>query len=95
MSYRGRIESLKLRTDSRIVAARKGGLKYYWGNFASPDERYLLFIGAPVGIMGPEGETEVQLTEQLFALMTWVRTKLKSAGFEGSPQLYVQWEEDI
>jgi len=90
------IESLEARTDERIVAARKAGLKFYWGNFSSPDERYLLFIGAPVGVMGPENQTEARLSNEDFEKLTAsVSTKLKSAGLEGSPQLHVQWQDDV
>lgn len=90
------IDSLETRSDERIAAARKAGLKFYWGNFGSPDERYLLFVGAQVGIMGPENQAEVQLSDAEFdAVATSVRTKLASAGFEGSPQLHVQWQDDL
>ena len=46
------LEALETRTDPRVVAARKVGLRAYFGNFAAPDERFLLFIGAQIGVLG-------------------------------------------
>ena len=90
------IEALETRSESRVVAARKAGLKCYWGNFGAPGERYLLFIGAQIGVMGPENQTEVQLSAvDLEALATSVRTKLGAAGLEGTPGLHVQWQSDL
>ncbi len=89
------IEGLETRTDERIAAARQAGLKFYWGNFDSPNERYLLFIGAQIGIMGPENQIEVQLDDAEFeTLASAVRTKLSTSGLEGLPQLHIQWQED-
>jgi hypothetical protein len=46
--------------------------------------------------MGSENQAEVQLSDAEFdAVATSVRTKLASAGFEGSPQLHVQWQDDL
>ena len=44
------IEDIELRSDRRIVAARKAGLDHYWGNFGEPHEKYLLFIGHKIGV---------------------------------------------
>lgn len=90
------IERLETRADGRIVAARQAGLRFYLGNFGAPDERYLLFIGAQVGIVGPENQAELQLSDAEFEAITKdVPIKLAAAGFAGVPQLYVQWQEDV
>jgi hypothetical protein len=89
------IESLETRSDWRIVAAKKAGLKYYWGNFGVPEERYLLFIGAQIGVFGSENQTELHLSDSEFTnVVNSVRPKLTLAGLEGSPQLYVHWQTD-
>ena len=90
------IEALETRSDPRIVAARKAGLKCYWGNFGAPGERYLLFVGAQIGVMGPEGQLEVQLSAgDLEALAASVQAKLGKAGLEGTPGLHAQWQTDF
>lgn len=89
-------EALELRSDARLLAAKRGGLKVYWANFGGLGERYLLFIGMPMGILGPENELEVRLTpEQVKELLDSTREKLLEAGLPGEPALYMQWEEDV
>ena len=39
------IDSLERRSHPEIIRARKAGLDHYWGNFAAPGERNLLFVG--------------------------------------------------
>jgi hypothetical protein len=82
--------------DARIRAARKVGLKYYSANFGGLCERYLLFIGTSLGILGPENKLEVQLgPEPLREMMDLTNERLLRAGLSGKPALYIQWEEDI
>jgi hypothetical protein len=50
----GDIEALEERSDARVAAARKSGLKYYWANFSDDMPKYLLFVGTEFGIIGPE-----------------------------------------
>ena len=89
------MEAIETRADPRIVVARKVGLKSYWGNFAAPDERYLLFIGAQVAVMGPENQSEVTLTLAEFeAVVASVRAKLEAAGLKGTPSFHIHWQPD-
>ncbi len=89
------IEAIETRSDPRIVAARKAGLKSYWGNFGAPDEQYLLFIGAQLAVMGPENQAEVTLgVPELEAVVASVREKLEAAGLAGMPSLHIQWQPD-
>jgi hypothetical protein len=48
------IEGLEMRSDPRVLATRKVRLKHYWANFGAQGERYLLFVGAQLGVLGPE-----------------------------------------
>ena len=92
----GEIEGLETRADPRMVAARKAGLKTYWGNFRAPGDRYSLFVGALLGDMGPEGRAEIALSEADMRTMSdTVRSKLAQAGFHGTPGLHVQWRTDV
>ena len=91
----GEIQRLEDRTDERIVAARNAGLEFYWGNFDVPCEKYLLFIGAQIGVVGPENQIEVQIGDTEFeAIATLVQTKLVAAGLAGTPRLHIQWQGD-
>ena len=89
------ITTLETRCDARVVAARKIGLKTYWGNFGAPGERYLLFIGAELGVLGPENHAEIRLgSVDLQKIIDDTSAKLRSAGFAGDAQLYLQWKAD-
>ena len=55
------IEGLEMRSDPRVLATRKVRLKHYWANFGAQGERYLLFVGAQLGVLGPEGEPSLYL----------------------------------
>lgn len=89
------IESLEDRTDSRMLAARRAGLKHYWGNFGAPGERYLLFVGAQLAKLGPENSSELsQSSRDLLAVMESTKVKLGAAGLTGEPSFYLQWQPD-
>jgi hypothetical protein len=90
------IQGLELRSDSRIVAARKAGLKHYWGNFGGLSERHLLFIGAQLGVLGPENAGEINLSQnELQTLVDRTRARLEEAGLAGQPSFYLQWHPDV
>ena len=90
------IEALEERSDARLVAARKYGLKHYWGNFGVPGERWLLFVGANIGIFGVENQSEAQFeSEALQRLFIETESKLRQAGFDETPKLYLQWQPEV
>lgn len=94
--YEITIDEFEDPNDPRKKAARKAGLKYYSGNFGGRGERYLLFIGAELGILGPENVMEVNLVfDELQTVIHATREKLVIGGFNGEPGLYLQWEEDV
>lgn len=89
------IEPLEERSDHRLVAARKNGLKHYWGNCGLPGEKWLLFVGASLGKFGVEGQPNAEFDKQsLQSLMAETESKLRQAGFDQVPKLYLQWQED-
>jgi hypothetical protein len=78
------------------MAARKVGLRYYWGNFGRLEEKYLLFVGAQLGILGPENAQEIKLEPtEVQDLFERTRTKLNEAPLVGEPSLYLQWQPDV
>jgi hypothetical protein len=86
---------LEDRSDPRLHAARRAGLKYFWANFGAPGERYLLFIGTELGIFGPENRMEFQIpSEKLREIFDTTSVKLKAAGISSEPFLVVQWLPD-
>ena len=89
------VEALETRSDPRVVAARRAGLKFYWGNFGAPAEKYVLLIGAQVAVMGPENQSEVQMSgAEIDMMISTVRAKLTTAGLDGEPRLHVQWQPE-
>ena len=92
---RDEIAALEARSDVRMVAARRAALKHYWGNFGKPGERYLLFVGAKLAILGPENISELTLTSHdLQSVIELTKSKIRAAGLSGEPSLYLQWERD-
>jgi hypothetical protein len=92
---RDEIEALENRSDPRMLAARKAGLKHYWGNFGAPGDKYLLFIGAQLAKLGPENSSEMTLSSRdLQSTMESTKAKLQAAGLTGDPLLHLQWEPD-
>jgi hypothetical protein len=93
---RNEIENLETRSDARMVAARKAGLRHFWANFGAPGERHLLFIGAQLAIMGPENKLELAMqSQELLTLMESTKAKLHTAALAGEPSLYLQWKPDV
>ena|SRR5712671_1103960 len=89
---RHEIEGVERRSDPRVAAARRVGLKCYYGG---PDTKYLLFIGAELGVLGPENAYEINLSSNaLRDLFDKTRAKLNEAGLAGEPSLHLQWMPD-
>ena len=95
MRYEITIDESEDNDDKRVQAARKAGLQNYSGNFGGLEERYLLFIGSRLGLLGAENKSEVNLPwDELQTLMETTKAKLHAAGLPGDPALYLQWEPD-
>lgn len=90
------VEGVEGRTDRRVVAARRAGLKCYWGNFGGLEEYHLLFIGAELGKLGAENSESVNIPlGALQEIIEVTKAKLIEAGFEDAPSFHLQWEPDI
>ncbi|HVS34952.1 MAG TPA: hypothetical protein VMS17_05180 [Gemmataceae bacterium] len=89
------LEALELRSHRAVVNAKKAGLEHYWGNFGAPGERYLLFVGKPLGKLGVEDSTEIRVSpEQFVQIATDVAGRLVKAGFSDTPSLFLQFQAD-
>lgn len=90
-------EGLELKTDSRLLRARDAHLEYWWGNFAVDElqEACYLFVGKLLATVGHEGVYNlVHSPAELASLFERTDSRLASAGVEGDPALYVQFEPD-
>ena len=86
------IDAIDEGTDQRVIAANSQDLEYYCSDLSSFDKQYFLFIGEDIAVLGRDDEVEAELTaEEYNAITESVRAKLKRAGFEEPPQLYMQW----
>lgn len=89
------VPGLEARSDPRLQSARKFGLKTYWGNFGLPGERYLLFIGSRLAVLGPENDASLSMDPATLAgLVDETDRKLEAAGFRGAPALHIEWMPD-
>jgi hypothetical protein len=89
------VVALENRSHEKIIVARRYGLKYYWGNFAAPNSKYLLFIGDELGIIGLENRRQIHFrAEDLAKRMKETETKLSRAGIAELPALYLEWQTD-
>lgn len=87
------VEQLELRQHSLIVRARSASLQNYWGNFGEAEPKYVVLIGKKLSILGVENSAEFIVSQTgLIELMTDVRRKLESAGFDKEPELILQLE---
>ena len=89
------ITALEDRSHPLLVVARRNGLKHYWGNFATPNSKWLLFIGDKLGILGLENEWEIQIRhDDLSDRMNEVEAKLRLTGIDEPPILCMAWQPD-
>lgn len=93
---RDEVEGIELRSDKRIMAARQAGLMYHWGNFGGLEEKYFLFIGAQIALIGVENEKAIEISsDNLQNIIESTTLKLTEVGFKIAPSLYIQWQQDI
>lgn len=89
------IEGIELRSDARVAVARRLGLNYYFGNFGGLQERYLLFIGLQIGVLGIGNSKEMRFSlPNLQISFDSTAAKLKDAGFAETPELHITWQPD-
>lgn len=89
-------DSLEQRTDPRQIAAKRAGLNCYWGNFGGDAERYLLFVGRQIGILGLENDLTLDTpAAELTSLIADTIQRLSSADFKDDAGLHLEWIADV
>jgi hypothetical protein len=90
-----RVEALETRNDPTLEAARRAGLKHYWGQFGDMPVKYVLFVGDKLAVLGAENERAAVIDrDALIHRMAVVDEKLQQAGLGGPARLYLEWEPD-
>ena len=90
------LDELESRSHPMQIAARNSGLENYWGIFAAPNERYLLFVGKLLGKIGVEDRMEIEIEGDDFAKTAKViGEKLSESGLFGTATLYVEYQPDV
>jgi hypothetical protein len=85
------VELCELRMHPLMIKARDESLQNYWSNFDLPGEKYFLFVGKLIGIVGREDDSEVRVSpDVLNGIITFTTAKLSKAGIEGEPALFMQ-----
>jgi YD repeat-containing protein len=65
-------------------------------NFGGLEEKHLLFVGAQLGVLGPENTDEINLSSnELQDIFDKTRAKLNEAALVGDPSLYLKWQPDV
>ena len=90
------IDALETRSDHRQLAAREAGLKSYWGNFGGIEERYVLFVGTELAVLGPEAKPCLSLTSgELQTTITQTGERLNRVGIDEAVGLHIEFQEDV
>jgi hypothetical protein len=88
----GLLTALEAGAESRLIAARRAGLKAYWGKVTDGGE-YFLLIGTMLGSFGIEGSEHLLASdEELTEVAKLTRERLARAGLRGVAGLHVQLE---
>ena len=89
------IELLESRNDPRQRAAKQAGLSSYWGNFGGSDERYLLFVGEEIAVLGVENLPRISVTSrQLADISESTEVALAKVHLSGDFALHLEWLKD-
>ena len=84
------VEGLERRVDPRLSAARKAGLRTYWGRPTDGDP-YFLLVGHEVGKFGIENTISSTLNvADLQTVTDGTSEKLRQAGFDLQPAFHFQ-----
>jgi hypothetical protein len=89
------IDGIENRKDVRMVAARSAGLKAYWSKYGERRERFVLFIGTEIAVLGPEDRKEASVASAVLSgIIMSTKERLDSAGMHSDPSLHFQWLAD-
>jgi hypothetical protein len=86
---------LEEKKDHRQLAARKVGLRSYWGNFGVTSDSYQLLVGTELGVFGVEGSAAKTLDAAAMSqIFSETSSKLKYGQLEGQIALHILWQPD-
>lgn len=86
------LETFETCSAPQCKAAQDAGLQTHLGRLTDGEDCFL-YVGCRVGWLGLEFDGHVQVTiDELAAIASQVRSKLKEAGFDQSPALHLQLE---
>jgi hypothetical protein len=86
------LQALEAGTEPRVVAAKRVGLKAYWGKVTDGGEHFLL-IGTILGTVGAEGAEHLETADERYSeIAQSTRDRLTKAGLHGAPALHIQLE---
>ena len=91
------VEAYDKRTDERVKLCRRFNLDHWNGTFPKEDdtEGDFFLIGKRLALIGYEGSYEVQISpEELTSLIRDTTAKLRQAGIEAEPKLWIQFGPD-
>lgn len=71
--------------------AREARLSFYWADFGYDSPDFYTFVGTKLAIVGPEVDRVGWTGDALGRTFRETSEKLRSAGFEKHPELYIQW----
>lgn len=88
------LDMVQERAHPHQIAARKFGLRCYFGRPTNGLDHFLL-VGAELGVFGIENKMDAMLTDEQIRTMTEAaRRKLKEAGFVEEPAFIFQLVAD-
>lgn len=89
------VDSLETKSHPIQIDARRVGLDIYWGNFAFPMEKNLLFVGKIIGKIGIENNSDVCInTDNLLAIDIAISRAFQVAGIHDLPSLHIVYQPD-
>ena len=90
-------EGVDIRKHPLVQKARAHNLTFFFENVGGAGAaEYCLYIGAKLGVTGPENEFKVEkFGQEVRGILSDVESKLTNAGFAESPKLYMQWLPDV
>ena len=86
---------LEARKHPLMQKARSAKMDFYWGKFTGATEKYYLYIGTIMGIIGPENESEIIYNEvRLNEIVSKTKRDLLNVDISDTPQFFAQWVYD-
>ncbi|MBT2243597.1 hypothetical protein JQK15_08595 [Sphingobium sp. BHU LFT2] len=89
------VDQLERNTDPRQILSKQVGLSSYWGNFGGQADRFVLFVGKKLTVLGPENDMAAAFTaERLLTITSDTAKRLKEADLRGEIGLFLEWLTD-